>query len=515
MPQTTLPVLIAGAGPTGLTLANSLHLQGVPFRIVDRLPEPATVSKALAVWSGSLEGFSALGALDDFLSAGIQLTRLRMGDSTHEIADMEIAEGVDSAYPFTLILPQSKTEEILAGRLARAGANVERGVELVDFHQIDDVVRATLRHPDGREETLDASFLAGCDGARSIVRHKLGIEFEGYTEAQTFLLSDTRMEGPLDSSCIYIWWSAKGTVALFPVVNGVWRTFAIRDEPAGDEPPTLAEIQSHLDACGPPGIVARDATWLSAFRINERLAASYRRGRVLLAGDAAHIHSPAGGQGMNTGIQDALNLGWKLGAILSGRGDSEALLGSYEEERRPVAREVVANAARTMHIGMVAHGHATRLVRDTLLSIASRVPGVRRKIQVAMSETAIAYEAGPLHEAVHRISGDASPTVGNRAREVDRDGWSLWSLFSVTHHSLLVLGPPGACPDLRAAAHRFGSAVEVIEMGMDADVLERYGFVEPGWVLVRPDQFIAARGAEGDVGVFDAYARLALEPASA
>lgn len=512
MPTQTRPVLIAGAGPTGLTLATSLHLQGVPFRIIDKLPAAATVSKALAVWSGSLEGFSALGALDDFLTAGLRLTRLHMGDGAHEIANMEIAEGVDSAYPFTLILPQSKTEEILAGRLARAGVAIERGVELSGFEQVDDVVRTRLRHPDGREEVFDASFLAGCDGARSVVRHTLGIEFEGYTEPQTFILSDTRIDGPLDQSCIYIWWSAKGTVALFPVVDGVWRTFAIREESAGDEPPTLAEIQGHLEANGPPGLVARDPTWLSAFRVNERLAASYRRGRVLLAGDAAHIHSPAGGQGMNTGIQDALNLGWKIGAILAGRGDSEALLESYEAERRPVAREVVANAARTTHIGMVSHGQAPRLLRDTLLSFASRVPAIRRKIQVAMSETAIAYDAGPLYEAVHRISGGPAPAAGARARDVERDGWSLWSLLSATHHSLLVFGDPGACGELRAAARRFTGALEVIEMGASAEVLERYGFSGPGWVLVRPDQFIAARGGEGDIGVFDAYARLALEP---
>ncbi|WP_164738500.1 FAD-dependent monooxygenase [Aquabacter cavernae] len=514
MPQTTPPVLIAGAGPTGLTLATSLHLQGIPVRIIDKLPAPAAVSKALAVWSGSLEGFAGLGLVDDFLSAGIRLTRLHMGDSAHELADMEIAEGVDSAFPFTLILPQSHTEEILAGRLARAGVVVERGVELVDFHQIDDIVRATLRHPDGRDETLDVPFLAGCDGARSTVRHKLDIPFEGYTEPETFILSDTRMDGPLDPTCIYIWWSAKGSVALFPVVDGVWRTFAIRDEASGEEPPTLAEIQAHLDACGPRGVVAKDPTWLSAFRVNERLAAAYRRGRVFLAGDAAHIHSPAGGQGMNTGIQDALNLGWKIGAILSGRGDSEALLESYEAERRPVAREVVANAARTMHLGMTSHGQATRVVRDALLSIASRIPAVRRKIQVAMSETAIAYEAGPLYAAVHRISGGTGPAAGGRAKEVSREGWSLWSFLSATQHSLLLFGPPCAHADLRAAARRYGPALDVIDMGTEPEVLERYGFTAPGWVLVRPDQFVAARGGEGEMGVFDVYARLALDPAA-
>lgn len=511
--MSTPSVLIIGAGPTGLTLANSLLRQGVSFRIIDKLAQPASVSKALAVWSGSMEAFAALDVLDDFLAAGIRLTNLHMGDGAREIASMPIAEGVDSAYPFTLILPQSKTEEILASHLAKAGMSVERGVELLDYVEIGDTVRATLRHPDGREETLDTSFLAGCDGARSTVRHKTGIAFEGYTEPQTFILSDTVIDGGLDSTCIYIWWSAKGSIALFPVVDGVWRTFAMREEPAGEEPPTLEEIQSHLEACGPPGIKARDATWLSAFRINERLVASYRKGRVFLAGDAAHIHSPAGGQGMNTGVQDAINLGWKIGAVLAGRGDSEALLDSYEAERRPVAREVVANAARTLHLGMVSHGEATRLVRDALISLGSRLPVVRRKVQIAMSETEIEYESGPLVEVVRRISNSGSPKVGERALETDLKGMSLWSTFSAAHHSLLLFGPETANADLRTAARRFGAAIDVVEMGPLPSPASRYGIHGTGWVLVRPDQFIAARGGEGDVGVFDAYAQLALEPA--
>ena len=511
--SSTPPVLIVGAGPTGLTLATSLQRQGVGFRIIEKLPAPAAVSKALAVWSGTLEAFASLGVVDDFLAAGIRLTNIHMGDGAHEIASMPIAEGVDSAYPFTLIVPQSKTEELLAARLTKAGAVVERGVELVDYVEIGDTVRATLRHGDGTEETLDTPFLVGCDGARSLARHKTGIAFEGYTEPQTFILSDTRIDGPLDPTSIYIWWSAAGSVALFPVVDGVWRTFAMRDEPAGDEPPTLEEIQAHLDASGPRGLTARDATWLSTFRINERLAASYRKGRVLLAGDAAHIHSPAGGQGMNTGVQDAVNLGWKIAAILAGRGNAEALLDSYEAERRPIAREVVANAARTLKVGMVGHGHATRLVRDTLISIASRLPAVRRKIQVAMSETRICYEDGPLYAAVHKIAGEGKPAIGARAVEATRDGWSLWSFLSAAHHTLLLFGAPSDHGALRATASGFGAALEILDMGTDAGAAERYGVHGSGWVLVRPDQFIAARGGAGDTGVFDAYARLALEPA--
>lgn len=509
--MTQASVLIVGAGPAGLSLALALSRLGVSFRIIDRLGAPAPVSKALAVWSGSLEAFAALGVVDDFIAAGIRLQDLHMGDGGHEVARMPIAEGVDSAFPFTLILPQSRTEAILTRHLEVAGHAIEREVELLNVTEIGDTVRATLRRPDGRTETLDVPFLVGCDGARSLVRHTLGIAFEGYTEPQTFILSDTRIDGALDPSSIYIWWSAKGSVAIFPVEGGIWRTFALRDEPAHDDPPTLEEIQSHLETCGPPGLKAHSPTWLSAFRVNERLAASYRRGHIFLAGDAAHIHSPAGGQGMNTGIQDAVNLAWKIAAVLAGRGNAEALLSSYEAERRPVAREVVAAAARTMHLGIVAHGEATRLVRDAVISIASRIPAVRRKIQGAMSETRIAYEAGPLHDAVHRLAGSGRPHVGERAREVTGGEGSLWRRFSVARHTLLLFGAVQDNAAVRAVAQAMDGAVDVVEIA-SIGAAERYGLAGPGWVLVRPDQFIAARGGSGEIAAFTAYARLALVP---
>ncbi len=506
------PVLIVGAGPTGLTLANALLTLGIPFRIIDKLAAPAAVSKALAVWSGSLEAFGALGLAERFIADGMRMENIRIGDGTHPLAAMPIAEGVDSPFPFTLLLPQSQTEVILTERLAQSGVKIERGVELLGFSEAGTVVEARLKHADGDEEEAPCSFLVGCDGARSAVRHGLDIPFEGFTEPQTFILSDTRMDGPLDPASIYIWWSPAGSVALFPVTPGIWRTFAMREDPASEEPPTLEEIQRHLTASG-LGVVARDPTWLSAFRVNERLAASYGRGRVFLAGDAAHIHSPAGGQGMNTGIQDAMNLGWKLAAVLAGRGVADALLGSYEAERRPVARHVVAGAAQKLRFGMVSTSTATRVVRDALVSVASRLPVVRRKLQVELSETDIAYDSGPLLEAVERLAAAGTPAPGHRARDAIVAGASLWPRLSGARHTLLLLGAPEVHGALRAHAARIGPTLGIEESDAP-ELLQRYGFSGPGWVLVRPDQFIAARGPAGDDRAFTAYARVALEPAA-
>ncbi len=519
--STRLPVLVAGAGPTGLTLALSLARHGVACRLVDKSPTPTEVSKALAVWSGTLEAFAALGVIRSFLDAGLHLTELKITDGGRQLAALAVAEGVDSAYPFTIIVPQSKTEAILAEHLAAADVRPERPVELVAVEDAGAFVRAVLRHADGREETVEADFVVGCDGARSAVRHSVGAEFEGITEPQTFILSDTRMAGGLDPTSIHIGWGPGGSVALFPIGGDVWRTFAMRDAPAGDAPPTLEEIQTHLTANGPPGIVASDPTWLSTFHVNERLASTYRKGRIFIAGDAAHIHSPAGGQGMNTGIQDAYNLGWKLAAVLAGRGDAEALLGSYEAERRPVAHGVVTRATQLLRFGMVARGIAVRLLREAMVTVVSHIPAARRKLQAQMSETEIVYAAGPLVEIGRSVSGAGEPAVGARALDAEITDPAtgarvpLWPRLSAVRHTLLVFGDPERQSALMAEALSHVDAVEIVVLDGASDpdgvAAERYGISVAGWVLVRPDQFVAARGAAGETRGFSAYAGRALE----
>ena len=521
MPTPRLPVLIAGAGPTGLTLALSLARHGIACRVVDKNPQPTEVSKALAVWSGTLEAFAALGVISSFLDAGLHLTELKVSDGGRQLAALKVAEGVDSAYPFTIIVPQSKTEAILAEHLAAAGVRIERPVELVAVEPAGEIVRAVLKHADGTEETVEADFVVGCDGARSTVRGVLGVDFDGITEPQTFILSDTRMAGDLDPTSIYISWGPGGSVALFPIGGDVWRTFAMRDQPAGDAAPTLEEIQAHLTANGPPGIVASDPTWLSTFHVNERLASGYRKGRVLIAGDAAHIHSPAGGQGMNTGIQDAFNLGWKLAAVIRGQGEAAALLDSYEAERRPVAYGVVTRATQLLRVGMVAHGAAVRLAREAMVTIISHIPAARRKLQAQMSETEIVYADGPLVEIGKSTSGHGEPAVGARALDTEivdpatGTRGRLWPRLSAVRHTLLVFGDAGLQSALMAEAVSHVDTVEIVVLDGTSDpdgvAAERYGISTAGWVLVRPDQFVAARGAAGETRAFTAYAGRALE----
>ena len=504
-------VLIIGAGPTGLSLAITLRRYGVPLRIIDRAAGPSTVSKALAIWSGSMEALAGMGVAERFIAAGRRLNKLSVGDGPRDLAVLAVGDGIDSPYPFPLLLPQSRTEAFLGERLAELGVQVERNLELVSLAHNDGGVTATLKAADGNTQEVHTPYLVGCDGARSLVRQQLGIEFEGYTEPANYLLGDVRISGgALDDRSIYIRWHQGGTIALFPYEDGVWRIFAQRPAGGGDAPPTVAELQEHVDRHGMPGLRLSDPSWLSMFRVNERLAVRYRAGRCFLAGDAAHIHSPAGGQGMNTGIQDAVNLGWKLAYAIHGHGEPGLLLDSYEAERRPIAHEVVKGAAQKLHVAFNASPLAT-LAKDIAVSIFGNIPAVQKKLQVELSETEIVYRDGPLVQLGRPPRRPMRTEVGARARDaLLGDGTPLWPKLCGTGHTLLVFeDAPGSAP-LPACAAAAGERLQVLRLDRDADpgqqVRARYHLRGPGWVLVRPDQVAAARGTAGDYADLEVYA---------
>lgn len=510
---TSQQILVVGAGPTGLTLAITLRRYGIGVRIIDRAEQPAGVSKALVLWSGSLEALQGMGVIDDFLAAGKRLNALCVGDSSRQLAKIAIGDGIDSPYPFPLLLPQSETEKRLAARLVELGVTIERGVELTGLAQDADGVTATLRHADGNNETAHFAYLVGCDGARSTVRHALDIEFEGYTEPMTYLLSDTSIEGgDLDRNNIYIWWSTGGSVALFPFAGDTWRMFAMR-EGESDAPPDLAELQSHAERFGPPGIRLYDPQWLSAFRINERLAARYRVGRCFLAGDAAHIHSPAGGQGMNTGIQDAVNIGWKLAYVMAGVGDPALLLSSYEPERRPIAHEVVKAAGQKLHIAFDSR-MVTRILKDIAVSIFANLKPVQKMLQTELSETEIVYRDGPLVKLGAPRGHPKRTEVGARARDamfVGADGAErpLWPLISELNHTLLVFEDADTPLDIAAVTAGVEARLNVLRLTPISDpahrARNRFNQQGPGWVLIRPDQVVGARGNGSDFTMLDHY----------
>jgi 2-polyprenyl-6-methoxyphenol hydroxylase-like FAD-dependent oxidoreductase len=338
------PVLIVGAGPTGLTLACDLARRGISFRIVDKAANYFTGSRGKGLQPRSMEVLDDFGIVDKVLASGRFHLPFRGYDGSKVLGDRDMHEGrhptPDIPYASSLIIPQWRVEEILRNRLADYSGHVELATELIGFEQDGESITATLDHSGGVEQ-LTARFMIGADGGRSFIRGVLDVDFEGESWAsERMLVGDVHVDG-LDREHWHSWQNAKlGWVALCPLPGTDVFQFQAQIGPDDPDESSLERFQQIVDErTGGLGIRLRDATWLSLYRANVRMVDRYRVGQVFLAGDAAHVHSPAGGQGMNTGIQDAYNLGWKLGQALDGAPDD--LLDTYEEERLPVAARML------------------------------------------------------------------------------------------------------------------------------------------------------------------------------
>lgn len=390
-------VLIVGAGPVGLTLACELARYRVGVRLIDRSPRATQTSKALVVWSRTLELMDRMGCTAAFLAAGLRARGVTLRSGGRVLGHVDFS-GIASPYAFGLMIPQCETERLLTEHLRSLGGAVERGIELVAFSRGADAVEAELRHVDGRVERVTTPFLIGCDGAHSAVRHGLDLPFGGSAQGDEWLLADIRVDGagapPGDEVSVYL--HRDGPFVIFPIPGGRARVVATigcaEDRPRSD--PTLAEVQALVRARAGPGIRVSDPVWLSHFRIHERKVSEYRRGRVFLAGDAAHIHSPAGGQGMNTGMQDAVNLAWKLAAVLRAEA-APALLDSYSPERNAVGEMVLRNAGRLTAMATLTHPLAQALRNGALRALLG-LGAVRAGMVTTMSEIGIGYPASPL-----------------------------------------------------------------------------------------------------------------------
>ncbi|HEY2156434.1 MAG TPA: FAD-dependent monooxygenase [Isosphaeraceae bacterium] len=408
-----LSVLIVGAGPVGLTMAAHLRAHGLAPRLIDKAPHPSETSKALVLWPRSLEMLDDLRIVDRFLADGRPPNEMRLYGNGHLLLEFALGSGVEgTAYPKPLVLPQSETERLLTEHLRDADLAVERPVELVRFADRDDGVDATLRHADGREEDVRSDYLLGCDGAHSTVRHGLGLEFTGKAEPSDFLLADCRVGG-LPDEAISLFWHPKGVLAFFPFGDGRCRIIADIGAPQGDgkpRDPSPEELQAIVDARGPGGVRLSDPRWLAGFRINERKVADYRKGRCFLAGDAAHIHSPAGGQGMNTGMQDTWNLAWKLALVQSGRAKA-SLLDSYTPERGAVGELVLRNATLMTRVVTI-HNPVAQFLRNRIVAALGHLPAFHRAFFGNLTELKIHYPDSPLNgesSAVPWATGGLKP----------------------------------------------------------------------------------------------------------
>jgi 2-polyprenyl-6-methoxyphenol hydroxylase-like FAD-dependent oxidoreductase len=481
-------VLIVGAGPTGLTLACELARRGVAIRIIDAAPGPRPGSRGKGIQPRTLEVFDDLGIVDRVLAHG------RMAMPTRTTApDGRVTPGgavpetlldrPDLPYPASLITPQWRIEEALRLRLADLGGAVEFGTALCSVEQADDGVSAVVVQ-DGETATIAARWLVGCDGGHSVVRAQAGIAFVGETRDETrMIVADVRVEG-LDRDAWRIWRHEDGLVALCPLPStGVFQ-FQASVGPTQDPELSLANMQAILERrSGHTDIRLRDSEWSSLWRANIRLVDRYREGRLFLAGDAAHIHPPTGGQGMNTGIQDAHNLGWKLAAVAAGA--SPALLDTYEAERRPIAAGVLALSTELLETMTESTGFIVRSPRTMQLDLGYRGSALARDDR----------------DGTARLrAGDRAPDATGLATVAG--GCRLFDLTRGGRPTLLAFGSPpdvDASPSGLRTLRVVGQPVAPTDVAdTEGHLADAYGATARTLVLIRPDGYIALISDAGD-----------------
>jgi 2-polyprenyl-6-methoxyphenol hydroxylase-like FAD-dependent oxidoreductase len=517
-----IDVLIVGAGPTGLTLATSLYAQGISFRIVDQAPDAVHESRALAIQARTLEVLAPFGATPALVASGDRAATLVMhfASRTHEIKLFEEGLG-ETAYPYLLFLSQAETETILGDRLAQSGVVIERGTTVRDLAQGPETVTSTLSTGSG-ELRIESRFVVGCDGAHSAVRHASGIGFSGMAFPQTFVIADLEAVN-LEVGRLHVYLAEDGMLFFFPLGSpATWRMLVMVPPGEGTETPTLDSVQAIVHRYTHDPVVLHGAVWLTNFTVQSRRADRFRAGRVFLAGDAAHIHSPAGAQGMNTGIQDAVNLAWKLAFVCRGLA-SPALLDSYDRERVPVARAVLRMTNRAFRIATSANP-ILRSFRPRAAALAVPIAirsGVLRRIGFrVISQLGIRYRRSPLS-----VEGRPRLRRGPRAGDRFPDFVILVNGTPTTSHRLLLpsafqLVLCGSVDDWVGCADVPGIRPGMVEVaylsrttGPDvwtdpSDALTGafgLGRSQPAQFLIRPDGYIGYRSGGTDLNGLVSY----------
>jgi 2-polyprenyl-6-methoxyphenol hydroxylase-like FAD-dependent oxidoreductase len=486
-------VLITGAGPTGLVLALWLTRLGVKVRIIDKTAEAGTTSRALAVQARTLEFYHQVGLDDAVIAGGVKIENLNLWASGHRVATVPLqrtGEGL-TPYAFALVFPQDAHERLLIERLGALGVRVERQTELLRFSQDDSGVTATLRRPDALEEVCKAAYLAGCDGASSPVRQQLGVGFPGGTYTGLFYVADVEGTGELVHGDLHADIEDADFLLLFPLRGKHWRLVGtVHDLPAGEHgnlsfDDVRGKAMEHLT------LKIKKVNWFSTYRVHHRVADRFHDRRAFLVGDAAHVHSPVGGQGMNTGIGDAVNLAWKLAAVLKG-GASEKLLDTYEPERIAFARRLVATTDRGF-VFVTKRGALAGLVRKRIVPLVMpllfRIRAFRGLLFKTVSQTMVNYRGSSLSTgAAGKVrGGDRLPWVKLASGE---DNFApLTSLEWQVHvYGQVSRGVIEACAKLRLPHQAFAW-----ESGMG-----RVGLQNGALYLVRPDGYVALADPNAD-----------------
>ncbi|MBD1909081.1 MULTISPECIES: FAD-dependent monooxygenase [unclassified Leptolyngbya] len=542
----TIDVLVVGAGPVGLAMACELLRRGVACRIIDKAAAPVQTSRALGIQARTLEVFEAMGVIDAALAAGTQArgVTFHRGDEDILYISLQHIREKESPYPFLLILPQSQTELILNQQLQELGGTVERSRELMNIRQEEDWAIAQIKPSEADTndiEEIQAKWLIGCDGASSQVRKILAMPFEGTTAPEEWLLADVDLDWQRTRETTHGWFTKDGVFAVFPLPTGQWRLFA----PAGKRTSEVSvEVFQNLlrQYTDDTQTTVSHPTWMSKFKVNYRMVDNYRQGHVLVAGDAAHIHSPFGGQGMNIGIQDAYNLAWKLALVIQEKA-RDSLLDTYQEERSPVARFILRGTQTATQGVLVTQNPGLRWVRDRVLVPLLRLNILQRKLAQEASELNVNYRRSSLSVSTldpgadlrTRIAWWKAPHAGDRAlpgpclHYPTRDPITLFQAFRGTESHLLLfagLTQPNYTHLANLASNvenEMGSIVKAhivvpgtdkpTELPWEGSLLldpegtlhTLYGVHKPSLYFIRPDGHIAFRSQPIDEKAFLHY----------
>jgi 2-polyprenyl-6-methoxyphenol hydroxylase-like FAD-dependent oxidoreductase len=493
-------VLIVGAGPTGLVLALWLTKLGIKVRIIDKTAEPGTTSRALAVQARTLELYRQLDLSDAVIARGHKVPAVNLWTRGKQAAHLEF-ENLGSGmtpYPFLKIFPQDQHERLLIERLQALGVAVERQTELIRFSDEKDRVVARLRGPDGVEVDGEASYIAGCDGVRSVVRQTVGAGFPGGTYRQLFYVADVDAAGPALNGELHIDLDEADFLAVFPLAGeGRARLIGTVLDERANRADTLTFEDVSDRAIHNLKVQIKNVNWFSTYHVHHRVAQHFRNGRAFLLGDAAHVHSPAGGQGMNTGIGDAINLAWKLAEVVSGRA-GDKLLDSYEAERIGFARKLVATTDRVFSLatkqGRLA-GFARTRIAPVLFPIAVGFDAVREFMFRTVSQVRVNYRNGPLSRgAAGQVQG------GDRLPWAPVQGTDNFDSLTRMDWQVHVYGSASA--ELNAWCAARNLPLQVFAWRSE---YETAGLARGALYLLRPDTYVALADGAGTSSALDRY----------